>query len=426
MGAFFGAFFVLLATGVPIALALGVGGIIYLYMSGNGSIVLALPQRMMAGVDQFILLTIPLFLLAGMLMNVGGITDRIVVFARAMVGHRKGGMSSVTVISSGFFAGISGSATAEASALGSILIPAMKKQGMPAPYAAALVAVSSIMGPIIPPSITMIIYGVLSGASIGQLFIAGVGPGLLLVAGLLTYAGWRARREGFPVTPKMDWVERRQATIRTLPALILPLIIVVGIKVGIFTPTEAAAVAVVYALFVGFLYRDLTFGRIWESLIATTLVSSSILFITAMASIVAFVFTLEQVPSTIASAVLSISDNPVIILIMLNLVLLVLGMFLEPISILILTMPILLQFLAIIGMDPVQFGVMVVLNVVIGMATPPVGILLFIVCAASGEKLTDVTREALPLIGICLSVLFLVAAVPAVTLLLPNAMLPVR
>lgn len=258
MGAFFGSFVVFLATGVPISLALGVGGMIYLYLSGNGSVVLALPQRMMAGVDQFILLTIPLFLLAGMLMNVGGITDRIVTFARAMVGHRRGGMSSVTVISSGFFAGISGSATAEASALGSILIPAMKKQGIPPAYAAALVGVSSIMGPIIPPSITMIVYGVLSGTSIGQLFLAGVGPGLLLAGGLLVYTTYRARRDGFPVTPKMGWAARRDATIRTLPALLLPLIIVVGIKAGIFTPTEAAAVAVIYALIVGFAYRDLT------------------------------------------------------------------------------------------------------------------------------------------------------------------------
>jgi C4-dicarboxylate transporter, DctM subunit len=424
MGSFFGAFFLLLVTGVPISLALGVGGMAYLYLSGNGGVILALPQRMMAGVDQFILLTIPLFLLAGMLMNVGGITDRIVGFARAMVGHRKGGMSSVTVLSAGFFAGISGSATAEASALGSILIPAMQRQGIPPAYAAALVGVSAVVGPIIPPSITMIVYGVLSGASIGQLFLAGVAPGLLIVLGLLLYASWRARREGFPVTPKMGWTERRAATLRTLPALILPLIIVVGIKAGIFTPTEAAAVAVIYALLIGFIYRDLTVARVWDAMIATTLASSAILFITAMASIVAFVFTLEQVPATIAAAVLSISDNPIVILIMLNIVLLILGMFLEPISILILTMPILMQFLKIIGMDPVQFGVMVVLNVVIGMATPPVGILLFIVCATSGQPLTAVAKEALPLIGICLFVLFLVAAIPMISLALPHAMLP--
>ncbi len=421
MGSFFVIFAGLLVSGIPIALALGIGGTAYLYLSGNGMMALMLPQRMMAGIDQFVLLTIPLFLLAGALMNVGGVTERIVTFARAMVGHRRGGMSSVSILSSGFFAGISGSATAEASALGTILIPTMTRQGMPPAYAAALIAVSSVMGPIIPPSITMIIYGVLSGASIGQLFLAGVFPGIGIAVGLLIYASWRAKRDGFPVTPKLPGRERLIATRRTLPALILPLIILVGIKAGIFTPTEAAAVAVAYALLIGFIYRDLTVARVWEALIATALVSSSILFITSMASIVSFVFTLEQVPTLIAEMMLSITDNPWLILLLLNLFLLMLGMFLEPISILILTMPILLKMQALIGMDPVQFGTVVVLNVVIGMATPPVGILLFITSAISGEPVTKVIREALPLVGICLLILALIALIPPLTLFIPRA-----
>lgn len=420
MGAFFILFAGFLASGIPIALALGIAGTAYLYLSGNGMMMLMLPQRMIAGIDQFVLLTIPLFLLAGALMNVGGVTERIVTFARAMVGHRRGGMSSVSILSSGFFAGISGSATAEASALGAILIPSMSKQGMPPAYAAALIAVSSVMGPIIPPSITMIIYGVLSGASIGQLFLAGVVPGIGIAAGLLIYATWRAKRDGFPVTPRMGARERLAATKRTLPALILPLIILVGIKGGIFTPTEAAAVAVGYALIIGFVYRDLTLQRVWDALIATALVSASILFITSMASIVSFVFTLEQVPQLIADLMLSLTDNPWMILLLLNIFLLILGMFLEPISILILTMPILLKFQAIIGMDSVQFGTVVVLNVVIGMATPPVGILLFIASAISGEPVTRVIREALPLIGICLAVLTLIALIPQLTLFIPR------
>lgn len=426
MGPFLGVFFFLLASGVPIALALGTGGMIYLFMTGNGGLLLAFPQRMMAGVDQFVLLTIPLFLLAGMLMNVGGITDRIVAFARAMVGHRRGGMSSVTVLSSAFFAGISGSATAEASALGSILIPTMARQGIPAAYAAALVGVSSIMGPIIPPSITMIVYGVLSGASIGQLFLAGVAPGFLMASGLLLYANWKARRDGFSVTTRTDWSERWQAIVSTLPTLMLPVIIIVGIKAGIFTATEAAAVAVLYALLISFLYRELTLKRFWEALVATAISTSAILFIVAMASIVAFVLTLERVPATIAASILSITQDPLLILLMLNIVLLILGMFLEPISILILTMPILLQLQKVIGMDPVQFGTMVVLNVVIGMATPPVGICLFIVCATSGQPLTKVSREAIPLILICVVVLALVALIPQVSLLLPRAFGPVQ
>ncbi|MBR9839284.1 MAG: TRAP transporter large permease [Rhodobacteraceae bacterium] len=420
MSSFFLLFAGFLATGVPIALALGIAGTAYLYLSGNGMMALMLPQRMIAGVDQFVLLTIPLFLLAGALMNVGGVTERIVTFARAMVGHRRGGMSSVSILSSGFFAGISGSATAEASALGSILIPSMAKQGMPPAYAAALIAVSSVMGPIIPPSITMIIYGVLSGASIGQLFLAGIMPGIGIAAGLLIYASWRARRDGFPVTPRMTGRERLAATRRTLPALLLPLIILVGIKAGIFTPTEAAAVAVGYALIIGFVYRDLTLSRVWEALIATALVSTSILFITSMASIVSFVFTLEQVPQLIADAMLSLTENPWMILLLLNIFLLVLGMFLEPISILILTMPILMKFQALIGMDPVQFGTVVVLNVVIGMATPPVGILLFIASAISGEPVGKVIREAMPLVGICLLVLAVIALVPQVSLFFPS------
>lgn len=420
MGSFFVIFAGLLASGIPIALALGIGGVAYLYLSGNGMMALMLPQRMMAGIDQFVLLTIPLFLLAGALMNVGGVTERIVTFARAMVGHRRGGMSSVSILSSGFFAGISGSATAEASALGTILIPTMSRQGMPPAYAAALIAVSSVMGPIIPPSITMIIYGVLSGASIGQLFLAGVAPGIGIALGLLLYASWRAQRDGLPVTEKVGARNRLAATRRTLPALILPLIILVGIKAGIFTPTEAAAVAVAYALCIGFIYRDLTVKRVWESLIATALVSASILFITSMASIVSFVFTLEQVPQLIADMMLSITNNPWLILLLLNIFLLILGMFLEPISILILTMPILLKFQALIGMDPVQFGTVVVLNVVIGMATPPVGILLFIASAISGEPVTRVIREAMPLVGICLLILALIALVPQLTLFIPQ------
>ncbi len=426
MAGFFAVFAVLIAAGVPIALVLGVAGTVYLYLSGNGAMVLALPQRMMAGVDQFVLLTIPLFLLAGNLMNVGGITDRIVHFARAMVGHRKGGLSSVTVLSAGFFAGISGSATAEASALGSILIPTMSRQGMPPAYAAALVGVSSVMGPIIPPSITMIIYGVLSGASIGQLFLAGVVPGIAIGGGLLTYATWRARRDGYPTTPKMPWPERMVAIRRTLPALILPLIILVGIKGGIFTPTEAAAVAVAYALIIGLVYRDLTPSRIWGALVATALVTASILFITSMASIVSFVLTLERAPARIADLVLGVTDNKLLILLMVNLFLLLLGMFLEPISILILTMPILLKLAAIIQMDPIQFGTMAVLNVVIGLATPPVGILLFIVSATSGQPLSAVIREAVPMIAICLAVLALVALVPGFSLYLPSAVMPIH
>ncbi len=420
MSTFLGVFLFFIFAGVPISLALGVGAVIYLYLTDNGDLILAFPQKMIGGVDNFVLLTIPLFLLAGTLMNVGGITDRIIHFARAFVGHRRGGMSSVTVLSSMFFAGISGSATAEASALGSILIPAMSKQGMPPAYSASLVGISALLGPIIPPSITMIVFGVLAGAPIGQLFIAGVIPGLLITTGLLIYGNWRAKRDNFPVTPRASAEERKQALIRTLPALMLPAIIIVGIKGGIFTATESAAVAVGYAIAISAIQKEMTWKRLWEALISTSVATSSIMFITAMASIVAFVFALEQIPTMVAKQVLSISDNPYFILLILNLALLLLGMFLEPISILILTMPILLQLQKLIGMDIIQFGTMVVVNVIIGMGTPPVGICLFIVCAISGKSLVEVSKEALPLLAICVAVLVLIALFPPVTLWLPR------
>ncbi len=421
MGTFLGFFLFFLVTGVPIALALGIGAIIYLFITGNGVLVLAFPQKMLGGVDNFVLLTIPLFLLAGTLMNVGGITERIIVFARAMVGHRRGGMSSVTVLSSMFFAGISGSATAESSALGSILIPTMARQGMPAAFAAGLVGVSAIMGPIIPPSITMIVYGVLSGASIGQLFLAGVVPGILIAGSFLVYVSWRAKYSNFPVSEKASWSERGKSMVRTAPALMLPVIIIVGIKGGIFTATESAAVAVIYALMIGFLYREINAKRIWQALTATAVVTSALMFIVSMASIVAFVFALEGVPAAVAEMMLSISDNRYVLMLMLNLVLLLLGMFLEPITILILTMPILMQMAQILQMDLVQFGMMTILNVVIGLSTPPVGVCLFIVCAISGKSLIEVSKEALPLLGIAVLVLALVALVPEVSLTLPHA-----
>jgi tripartite ATP-independent transporter DctM subunit len=277
------------------------------------------------------------------------------------------------------------------------------------------------MGPIIPPSITMIVYGVLSGASIGQLFLAGVVPGLLIAGGFLVYVSWHAKRADFPVTDRAGWRERGDAMARTFPALLLPLIIIVGIKGGIFTATESAAVAVVYALLVGIVYRELTLARVWQALTATAIVTSALMFIVSMASIVSFVFALEGVPAAVARFVLALSDNPYVILLLLNIVLLLLGMFLEPITILILTMPILLQMARILEMDLVQFGMMVILNVVIGLSTPPVGVCLFIVCAISGKSLVDVSKQALPLLAIAVIVLALVALVPAVTLTLPHA-----
>jgi C4-dicarboxylate transporter DctM subunit len=419
---FLGLFLFFLLVGVPISLALGVGGLLFLYLTDNAMLIAGLPQRMLAGVDQFVLLTIPLFLLAGNLMNIGGLSDKMIAFANALVGHLKGGLSLVTVLASILFAGISGSAVAQSSAIGSLMIPAMARQGIPAAYGAALVAMSAVIDPLIPPSITMIVFGVLSGASIGQMFIAGIIPGLILGVALFVFAWWKAVRADFPVMPRIPWKQRVSAFVGALPALMLPVIIVGGVKSGVFTMTESAAVAVGYAFLVGLVQRNLTARSVWNAFCATAITTSGLLFILAMASIVAFALTVENVPTDFANLLLSISDDKIIILLMLNLMLLVLGKFLEPISVMIVTMPILIKVGTLIGMDMVQLGVMVTLNVVIGMVTPPVGVCLFVVCAISGRPILEVSKEVLPMFFICLALLLLVAFVPAVTLWLPRAL----
>jgi tripartite ATP-independent transporter DctM subunit len=287
-------------------------------------------------------------------------------------------------------------------------------------HGAALVAMSAVMDPLIPPSITMIVFGVLSGTSIAQMFIAGIMPGVILGFGLLAYAGWRARKSEFPAMPRVAWSERAKSLLAAMPALMLPVIIVGGVKSGIFTMTESAAVAVAYAFVVGALHRELTLARLWEALCTTAIATSGLLFILAMASIVSFALTIEEVPTSFANSLLSVSDNPYVVLLMLNIILLVLGKFLEPISVMIVTMPILIKVAQMIHMDMVQFGVMVTLNVVIGMVTPPVGVCLFVVCAIAGKSILEVSKEVLPMFFICLVLLTLVATVPAVTLWLPS------
>ncbi len=410
-----------LLIGVPVALALGLASLIYLFLTGNTQLLIAFPQRMIAGVDQFVLLTIPFFLLAGNFMNAGGITDEIVRLAQTLVGRVRGGLAAVTVVASMLFSGVSGAATAEASALGSVLIPAMRRDGYDPRYAAALVATSSILGPLVPPSLALILYGVLTGTSIGDLFIAGIGPAIVLCLALVGYVLVKARRENHPVSPVLDAGQRRRSLIRGAPALMLPVIIVGGIRSGVFTPTEAAAVAALYALLLAvFLYRTMGFRDFWTALFETATLSAGIMLIVAMASMTAFVLGFENVPRQIASALLALTQDPSLLLLLINALLLILGLFLEPLAAMILVMPILIEVVKTIGLDPVQFGVMVVLNLMIGMITPPVGLCLFIVGAIGRVPIEGVSRAALPMIVICVVVLLLVAFVPELTLFLPS------
>jgi len=414
-------FVVFLALGVPIALALGLSSLTYLIVFDQLHLLLAMPQRMIAGIDNFVLLTIPLFILAGNIMNAAALTQHIVRFAQMIVGRLSGGLAVVNVVASMMFAGVSGAATAEASAIGSVMVPAMVRDGYRAAYSAALTAVGSLLGPMIPPSLSLILYGVLTGTSIGDLFVAGIGPALTLMILMIGYVIWRARREGHPRAPELSPAEKRSAAIGAVPAILLPIIIVGGIRGGIFTPTEAAAVACIYALIIGaVLYRSLGLKQIYEVFSETATISAGIMLVVASASITAFVLGIEDIPQQIAAGFLALTDNPLMLLVLLNVLLLILGLFLEPMAALILIMPVLAKLTPAIGLDPVQLGIMVVLNLMIGMVTPPVGVVLLIVGSISRAPLEKVSIEALPFIGLALTVLALVILFPQLSLFLPS------
>lgn len=421
MSVFALSFIAFLLVGVPITLVLALSSLGYIYATDQMHLLVAFPQRIIAGVDQFVLLTVPLFILTGNLMNAGNITERIIRFCELLVGRLRGGLALVNVLSSTLFAGASGSAAADSAALGTIMIPGMKKAGYSGAFAAALTSVSSIIGPIIPPSIAMIVYAVLSGNSVAALFLASIVPGFLMAAGLMIYALVIAHRHNYPRSQSVNFREGIKSTLDALPVLLLPIIILGGILGGVFTPTEAAAVAAAYALIVATLiYRTLTWEKFGEAMYNSALTTSAVLLVVAMASIVAFVFSIGRIPDHIVGWLLSMTDNPTLLLLGITVSLLILGAFLEPIGALILVVPILMPLGNELGLDPIHFGVIIVLNFVIGLSTPPVGLCLFIVCAISKEPLGRVSVAALPQLAVCIFVLLLVTFIPDLVTSLPE------
>jgi len=410
--------------GVPIAGALALVAAATMLVTAGPDLLVIFIQRAYAATTSFPLLAIPFFILAGNLMNAGGTTERIFAVAKLLVGRVRGGLAHVNVIASMIFGGMSGSAVADAAGLGVIEIRAMVNDGYTARYAATITAVSSTIGPIIPPSIPFVIYGSLANVSVGALFLAGLVPGLLVGLGLMVAIAVAARRRNLPRSAGLPSArEALLALLRAAPALALPPLILAVIFTGIATPTEAAVVAAAYAFVLGrFVYRELTFGDLSQTLWETGRQTAQVMLIVAMSAPFGWVLIQQQVPNAILQALMGLSGEPWVILLIVNIVLLFLGMFLETIAVLIIAYPILAPVMAAIGVDPVHFGVIIVLNMMIGLVTPPVGLCLYVVSGIARVPIADIARELAPYLLALLCVLALVTYVPAVSTWLPNAL----
>ena len=392
-------FFLFVING-PIAVSIGVASILAILIQGDFSLMMV-AQRMFGGTDSFHLMAVPLFMFVGVIMEAGGISRRIVDFANALVGWLPGGLAAVAIVSAMFFAGISGSAAADTAAVGAILIPAMKKSGYESDFAAAVQSSGGSIGVIIPPSIPMIIFGFLTGASIGQLFAGGILPGLLIgltLVGVSTFISWR---KGYAATTCFSINQIWQTFNRAILALGAPVIILGGILFGVFTATESAAVAVVYALVVGmFVYRKIEVKDLVHLFRDGAITSSIVMFIIATASIFSWLAAIENLPSHLAGALLGLTEDPIILLLIINLVLLIAGTFVETTAALILLVPMIAGMVPSLGIDMIQLGVIVVTNLAIGMLTPPMGICLIVSCSISGDSLSAISRRILPFLAI--------------------------
>ena len=413
-------FLVTLALGFPVALCLGLTSLVALWKS---DVMLSLmAQRIFTGIDSFPLMAVPFFVLAGELMNQGGTTRRLIDFANVLVGRIPGGLAHTNIVASMFFGGISGSAVADAAAMGTILVPGMVRKGYEPGFSAAVTAASSTVGPIIPPSIFMVIMGVATGLSIGGLFAAGIIPGLMLGFSMMGLSYFMAIRYAYPRETEPFGIRRiGREFLSAGPALLAPLIILGGILGGVFTATEAAAVAVLYAFFLGtVVYRELSLRKLADIFVQSGTTTAVLLLIIGMANIFAWVLTAEQIPTRIAQAMLSITDNRYLILLFINLFLIFIGMFLEGGAAIIILAPTLLAVAKAVGIMPLHFGLVMVLNIVVGLLTPPLGVCLFVVSGVTGLDLSLIIRSVLPFLAVEFGVLMLVTYLPSVILFIPN------
>lgn len=413
------AMLVLLLLRVPVAISMLLPCLVYVAWSPDITLGVAL-QRSMASIDSFPLLAVPLFILTGYLSNAGGLADRLFRLLLSIFGRIPGSLGYVNVISSLLFSWMSGAAIADAAGLGSVLVPAMKKRGYDEEFALGLTGASSLIGPIMPPSIPAIVYAVTAGVSVGALFFAGVLPALVLTAILCVFVFLDARRNPSRDEPTASKTSLKAAIGAALPVLFTPVIILGGILGGVFTPTEAAAAAVMWVLLLSLCYRSLSFKSFYGVLVKTTSTTGSIMLIVAAAGLFGWVIAREQGPQAVTEAMLALTDNPYVFLLLINIALLVTGMLLEPVAGLLITVPVLLPAAVEFGIDPLQLGIVMILNLVLGLLTPPVGLVLYVLSSVTGASVQQVIRGTVPFLIPLLITLLLITFIPAFSLWLPG------
>lgn len=415
-------FLLLLFLGLPVVFCLIMAPAALLWLNGQEREIALLYRNVYNGMDSFPLMAIPFFMLAGELMNRAGITTRLVEFAQALIGHLRGGLAHVNILSSMLFAGLSGSAVADVSALGSMLIPAMEKQGYTRRFAAAVTAASSIIGPIIPPSGIMIIYAYVMNQSVAALFLAGIVPGILIGLSLMVIVWLVADKENLPAaTTRASWGERGKASLSAFWPLLTPVIILGGILGGVFTPTEASAVAVGYSFFIGlFVMRTLKLREIPDVLTRAGMTSAVVLLLVGAAMAFKTVASLAHTPELLAEIILGLSNNPLVLLFLINVLLFIVGMFLDAGPAIIILGPILGPIFTSMGVDPIHFAIIMAVNLTVGLLTPPMGLVLFVTSSVSGLRVETIARATLPFLAAEVAVIFLITYFPALCLTVPR------